>query len=62
MCRWLKHAALQEVSLILPSFRDEWREGRSELALLAYAKLQLSFAAFTTAAGKAGWERGEKEK
>ena len=33
-------------------------EGRSELALLAYAKLQLSFAA--AAAAVAEWERGEK--
>ena len=32
-------------------------EGRSELALLAYAKLQLSFAA---AAAVAEWERGGK--
>ena len=31
-------------------------EGRSELALLAYAKLQLSFAA----AAAAEWERGKR--
>ena len=34
-------------------------EGRSELALLAYAKLQLSFAA---AAAVAEWERGGKRR